>query len=305
MDSWLARMRANPKRLRKMVAGVTAVAVALMPLISSVIPAVASVAIPSPPLPSVPPFPPAALTLPTLPFLQTAVPEFYSALIAGFSLIFLSEIGDKTFFISALLSLKYSRRLVFIGTTGALILMTAISVLIGQVFHALPFTTTVPFDDYAAAALLVLFGVQNIKAGLEEGKEGEENEEFEEAQQEVEKQQTRFGLSPTQWAILVETFSLIFVAEWGDKSMISTIALGAAKNPWGVVVGGSVGHMIATFIAVVGGSLLTSYVSERAAALAGGVVFLLFAGNTFLEALSKQGITVLASLTEMMGRVFS
>ena len=47
---------------------------------------------------------------------------------SGFLLILFSELGDKTFFIALLLALKQSQGLVFVGTFGALGIMTVISV---------------------------------------------------------------------------------------------------------------------------------------------------------------------------------
>ena len=47
---------------------------------------------------------------------------------SGFLLILFSELGDKTFFIALLLALKQSQGLVFLGTFGALGVMTVISV---------------------------------------------------------------------------------------------------------------------------------------------------------------------------------
>ena len=49
------------------------------------------------------------------------------------SLIFVSEIGDKTFFIATLLAARASKLLTFAGCAGALAFMTVVSVLIGQV----------------------------------------------------------------------------------------------------------------------------------------------------------------------------
>jgi putative Ca2+/H+ antiporter (TMEM165/GDT1 family) len=49
-------------------------------------------------------------------------------ILSGFLLILFSELGDKTFFIAVLLALKESKTLVFIGTFGALGVMTLISV---------------------------------------------------------------------------------------------------------------------------------------------------------------------------------
>ncbi len=80
----------------------------------------------------------------------------------------------------------------------------------------------------------------------------------------------------------LQTFSLIFVAEWGDRSMLATIALGAAQNPAGVFAGAVLGHALATLIAVVGGSLMSERISERTVGLTGGVLFLVFAVATLM-----------------------
>lgn len=42
---------------------------------------------------------------------------------------------------------------------------------------------------------------------------------------------------PRAFEVFKETFWVIFVAELGDKSMVSTVALAAAQNPYGVFVG--------------------------------------------------------------------
>ena len=66
-------------------------------------------------------------------------------------------------------------------------------------------------------------------------------------------------------------------AEWGDRSQIATVSLAAVYNPYGVTVGAIVGHMLCTGTAVVGGQLLAMRISQRTVAVAGGVLFLLFA----------------------------
>ena len=84
------------------------------------------------------------------------------------------------------------------------------------------------------------------------------------------------------FAGFIQTFSLIFVAEWGDRSMLATIALGAAQNPVGVFAGAVLGHALATLLAVIGGSLMSERISERTVGLTSGVLFLLFAAATVL-----------------------
>ena len=77
--------------------------------------------------------------------------------------------------------------------------------------------------------------------------------------------------------ILTQAFTITFLAEWGDRSQIATIAMAAAKNPYGVTLGGVVGHALCTGLAVLGGKLLASRISERTVAFCGGVLFWLFA----------------------------
>lgn len=207
--------------------------------------------------------------------------SFLSGLAASFLLVLASEIGDKTFFISALLSMKYSRVLVLVGTMLALASMTVISVGIGQIFHALPnsLNTAFPFDDYAAVALLLWFGFQNIRDGLAMTRD--DDDELQDAKDVVAGQASPSN-SSSGFRVVAETSSLIFLAEWGDKSMLATIALAAAKSPIGVIVGGISGHFIASIIAVIGGSVLGKYISERNARLIGGVLFFVFALLTVL-----------------------
>lgn len=56
---------------------------------------------------------------------------FNEGFVSSFLLILFSEIGDKTFFIAVLLALQQSRSAVFVGTFGALAVMTVVSVCSG------------------------------------------------------------------------------------------------------------------------------------------------------------------------------
>lgn len=63
--------------------------------------------------------------------------------------------------------------------------------------------------------------------------------------------------------IYLKSFTLTFLAEWGDRSQITTIILGAREDVYSVILGGILGHAICTGIAVVGGRLLAQKISVR------------------------------------------
>lgn len=77
-----------------------------------------------------------------------------TAFTAGLLLITVSELGDKTFFIAAILAMRHSRRLVLIGAIAALAAMTIISVVAGQAVSFLPKL----YIHYAEIVLFIGFG---------------------------------------------------------------------------------------------------------------------------------------------------
>lgn len=83
--------------------------------------------------------------------------------------------------------------------------------------------------------------------------------------------------------VFVQTFTLTFLGEWGDRSQIATIAMAAGSDYGWVIVGTVLGHGLCTCLAVVGGRLLASKISVRTVTLSGGVLFLVFGAIYALE----------------------
>jgi putative Ca2+/H+ antiporter (TMEM165/GDT1 family) len=212
---------------------------------------------------------------------------FYQA----FSLVFLSELGDKTFFIAGLLAMKTNRIISFIGSISALIVMTLLSVVIGQIFHIVPtFNGSgiladhgIPLDDVAAAIAFAFFGIKILKEAIEmEDGTSMMDEEFAEAEETVKDNEKKVVFNQNRIGQIISIFGLVFAAEFGDRSFVSTIALSAAQNPISVAGGAIAAHAIATGIAVAGGSVVAKYLSEKVIGIIGGTLFLVFAATTVL-----------------------
>jgi putative Ca2+/H+ antiporter (TMEM165/GDT1 family) len=101
---------------------------------------------------------------------------------------------------------------------------------------------------------------------------------IEEAREEVEKAKIN-NQSENVWGILLKSFVLTFIAEWGDRTQITTIALAAGNNgnnAIGVTGGAILGHAICALIAVIGGRVIAGKISEKQVTLIGGILFIIF-----------------------------
>jgi putative Ca2+/H+ antiporter (TMEM165/GDT1 family) len=216
-----------------------------------------------------------------------------TAFTASLLLITISELGDKTFFIAVILATKHSRRLVFSSVLAALALMTVLSVALGQLVALFP----KEYTHYGAIALFLIFGLKLIYDASQMSAKSEEAI-VQEAAEAVETQDSPnaiaklpiFGqslrniLSRYSWlGVWTQAFVMTFLAEWGDRTQISTIALAAAYNPIFVTVGAIVGHGICTAIAVIGGRLIAGKISERVITAVGGVLFLIFGVTAYFQ----------------------
>jgi putative Ca2+/H+ antiporter (TMEM165/GDT1 family) len=73
----------------------------------------------------------------------------------------------------------------------------------------------------------------------------------------------------------------IVLAEFGDRSQISTILISAAYNFWGVLSGSCLAHLICILIAIFIGLWLGYYLDERQTNRVGAFLFLLFGLQMF------------------------
>jgi len=245
-----------------------------------------------------------------------------SAFVASFSTIVVSELGDKTFFIAAIMAMRYNRIAVLAGALFALFLMTAISTGFGTLV-----TSLVPafYTHMITTALFFFFGVKLLyDAYNDEG--GEVNNEKSEVELELNELHAKMtekklkpataeannSQDPEQGSLVHidadiesapskgsntgtfeqvatklvfwQALTLTFLGEWGDRSQISTIALAAEGSALLVFIGSFLGHCLCTSLAVVGGKYLANRISEKSVNIAGGILFLVFGIHNVLFA---------------------
>ncbi|ODV79816.1 UPF0016-domain-containing protein, partial [Suhomyces tanzawaensis NRRL Y-17324] len=230
----------------------------------------------------------------------------YNSFIMSISMIIVSEIGDKTFLIAALMAMRHSRYVVFSSAFLSLAIMTVLSGLVG---HALPTLLSRRLTQFLASILFLVFGYKLTKEGLEMSKDMGVEDELAEVEEEIEfskqnnagdlesgqvskqkewyvevgeqvKNLASFVLSP----IWIQVFVMTFLGEWGDRSQIATIAMAAGSEYWFVIMGAIIGHFVCTLAACIGGKLLAKKISMRNVTLGGAFAFFVFALLYFYSA---------------------
>lgn len=228
---------------------------------------------------------------------DVSLDRFFRGFTASLYVIIISELGDKTFFIAAIMSMQHPRCLVYAGAMCALGTMTVLSAILGYA------TTVIPrsFTFYLSGVLFLLFGVKMIYDAYQMSPT-DAQDEYEEvklqlaqsnstdlemgkvdsSQMSSTRETIRYTMKRIFSPILAEAFILTFLAEWGDRSQLTTIVLAATKSVSGVIVGGILGHAVCTGLAVLVGRFVAQRIPVKWLTYIGGATFLLFGIFTFL-----------------------
>lgn len=225
------------------------------------------------------------------------------AFTAAFSVILISELGDKTFIIAAIMSMENSRALVFLASAGALGLMTILSVIMGVAVTIIPKLYT----HYASMVLFLCFGLKMLHEAYSMKSDENSDSEFDEVKKslEEERKQKNFVSGKTideikfdennniisspnctpiaapadskttnkgSWLkvagpLVIQVFTMTFLAEWGDRSQISTVILAAREDAFGVLSGALLGHLLCTGLAVLAGRFVAEMISVKTSKL--------------------------------------
>ncbi len=178
-------------------------------------------------------------------------------LLTTFSLIALAEFGDKTQLAVIALSARYDRAKVFLGVILAFALVTGLGVLVGNVlFIFIPQNVI----KILAGLLFLAFGILTLLS-----KESCETDDA-----------APLG-NP-----LLSTFSMIALAEMGDKTQLSAITLVAKyDSPYLVFTGALLALGLISLLGIFLGKKLCEIVPLAKIKLGAGLLFILF-GILFL-----------------------
>ncbi|MEU0490687.1 TMEM165/GDT1 family protein [Nocardiopsis sp. NPDC006139] len=172
----------------------------------------------------------------------------------GFSAlaVFIAEMGDKTQLVAMSLATRYRALTVILGITAATAVVHIASVFIAEVLGA-----SLPTDwiTLVAGIAFLIFGAWTLRGDEMSAKDEER------------------AASRRIKSAFVTVFTVFFIAELGDKTMLTTIAVGTQYDWLPVWIGSTVGMVAADAIAIVLGAVLGRKLPERAVRIGAASLF--------------------------------
>lgn len=143
----------------------------------------------------------------------------------AFAVTFLAELPDKSMFASLVLGTRHRAAWVWAGSAAAFTVHMAIAVTAGQLLTLLPHRVV----EAVVAGLFVAGGVYLwVTSNRQHRPDGGDA--------------ARQGGGPASfWRVAGTSFTVVFVAEWGDITQITAANLAARYNPLLVFVGATLG----------------------------------------------------------------
>lgn len=177
-----------------------------------------------------------------------------TALLFSLGAVVLAEMGDKTQLLAMAFAARYKASKVLIGVFIATGLNHALAVAVGNLLTR--FEAVQVWIQGLAALSFIFFGLWTIRG---DKLEGEEN------------RTTKFG------AVITVALAF-FLAEMGDKTQLTTVALAARfpANPFWILAGTTIGMLIADGIGIIIGVVMCKKIPERTVKLISAGVFVFF-----------------------------
>ena len=209
--------------------------------------------------------------------------EFIPSVGKSFVIIFLSEIADRTFILILMYSTKLSWFPILVSSLLSMGMMNILAISVG---YLIPMLLVKDIIDWIGFTCFLLFGVFSIYESCT-GESTTVAEEFEKVKNEEDQGYKQLSdneegkvQKPEEKGVLrkcVELFWFLAISELGDKSEITTIAIAALYDFYGVLCGTMLAYACTIMIAIFVGHIVSKFLSEKQMGLIGGIVCLLFA----------------------------
>lgn len=196
------------------------------------------------------------------------------ALLKAFLFVLVAEMGDKTQLLAMACASKYKLKQVIAGVFAATLLLNGLAVLIGTYLGSY---IKFEYVKLAAAFLFIGFGLWGLKDEDEEEIEGE-----------------ACSLKEDKFGPIITVGTTFFLAELGDKTQIMTLTFAAQeKAPILVLIGATLGMMVADTLGIAGGTLISKYLPEKYIKLGAAFIFIVFGVTTLYEVLPVKYLTTI------------
>ncbi|MBO0838502.1 MAG: TMEM165/GDT1 family protein [Actinobacteria bacterium] len=190
-----------------------------------------------------------------------------TAALATFAAILPAELPDKTILACLILSSRYRASYVFAGAAAAFAVHVGLAVAVGGMLSLLPHRWV-----YAGAAAAFLAGA--VLLWRHKGGEGDDDTR-------------RDGVRETFWPVAGTAFAVVFLAEFGDLTQITTVSLTARfHDPIAVGIGATAGLWTAAGLAVIVGWRLLRLIRFSWLTKIAAVIMLALAGTTAYAAMA-------------------
>jgi len=175
------------------------------------------------------------------------------------AMVFIAELGDKTQLVALGLAARFRAGVVLLGILAATLAVHVISVVLGGCAgKVLPCSWIQLF----AGLSFIGFGLWTLRGdSLEDGDTGSHR-------------------SGSPFWIVTVTF---FLAELGDKTMLTTVSLATDYSLLPVWLGSSLGMVVSDGLAILVGQLLGKNLPERAVKIGAACIFFAFGGFKVIQ----------------------
>lgn len=183
-----------------------------------------------------------------------------TAALASFLVVLPAELPDKTIFACLILASRYRPRYVLAGAAAAFLIQVVLAVAVGGALSLLPHRAV-----QAATAVAFLVGAVLLWRHRPDDDE------------EVDRDASRNGF----WPVAATSFTVVFLAEFGDLTQITTVSLAAKyHDPIAVGIGAVLALWTAAALAVVVGWKLLKIIPVTWLTRGAAVIMLALAGTS-------------------------